>query len=578
MYEDIPGAKNGEMEESSTGHQSPFYEHSSLLEILRKTGNKFIQRFLTLFPLIYISVLFFMLNGILISKLSLPMVFPEVYPSTPFLNYLVGGGLLFCLFISIYIQTAFLFAVSDKNLHIRDALLKAWLRLPSFILLLLIMMIVIGLGFSLLMIPGIIACVFLSFAPFIFATENIRATEAISKSINYVVHDWLRVFLTLIPIPLLVIFTLFFFAYGGVPILCKTQSVLLFVFIISLVITMYLMLITLYAYQIYDDLRKSRGIILPTDYTTLPSRKPELKVSIPVLSSTRKLSPFFEMLAQAWKIFQKRFSCLSILNLLSYLPHVMNLLLLVVTYLSIKIFVDAFSIGGEFSWLIFLILPKSVLILSFLGLIIFGILYICSAIFGLICYLHLELAFVYAIADDTLTPLQALKKSRDRLKGFSRADLYWKFVTSTGGLLFLPGYMFWVWHEFTPFVFAMQREGQTSLSLLLESRELVGNLWGSVVKRVISLQILPFAIISIIILFIFAGLPFQQIFVLFRSIFTGMPPVGMPSLYDSRLWILIISFLYLYAGLIQIPLQKVFLYLLYMELKGTKLHKFFNSE
>jgi hypothetical protein len=49
-----------------------------------------------------------------------------------------------------------------------------------------------------------------------------------------------------------------------------------------------------------------------------------------------------------------------------------------------------------------------------------------------------------------------------------------------------------------------------------------------------------------------------------------MPPAGMFSLYDPQIWLLIITGLYMYTLLIQVPLQKVFLYLLYIKLKDAK--------
>jgi hypothetical protein len=432
------------------------------------------------------------------------------------------------------------------------------------------MAIIVGLGYSILIFPGIIAIVLLIFAPFIFVTENVGVIEAISKSISYVAHNWLRVFLTLAPIPIIIILTLFFFAYGGTPILLWSQNQLLFVFIISAFISVSLMLITLYVYQIYEDLRKSREDVLPADTAKPPLQKPEVEVSVPVFLSSQKLTPFFEMLQHAWEMFQKRFFCLSVLNILSYLPHVLNLSLLVAMYLSLKIFIEAFGLKGEFGMLVFLALPTSVHLAILLGIILLGILHLFLAIFGLVCYIHVELAFVYAIADDTLTPRQALIKARDRLHGYFQANLYRKLIISTSGLLLVPGYMFWVWYEFTPFVFAMQKEGQTPLSSLAESRELVRNLWGPVFKRMISFRVLPILVISVLLFFIVAGLPFQQMFVLFQSIFSGKPPAGMPSLHDPLIWLLIITVLYFYVGLFQVPLQKVFLYLLYTELKHAK--------
>lgn len=545
--------------------------NSSLFDILGKTGCLSFKRFFPLFPLCYFSVFFFLLIGIFISKLGLPIVFPEYFPLDPSLRYLAGGGILTCLLASLYTQTALLLAVSNQHLDLGDVLAKAWSRLVSYTLLILLMAIIIGLGYSILILPGVIAIVLLIFAPFILAAENVGVTEAISKSVSYVAHDWLRVFLCLAPVPLLIIFSLMFFAYGGTPILWVTRNAFAFVVIVSAVISVPFMLMTLYIYHVYDDLRKSLGVVLPADSAISPLPQTTVELPSPVLFSSQELSPFFEMLQQAWKIFQERFFCLSVLNLVSYFPHVLNLSVLVAAYVIVSIFIDAFGLKGDFGAVALLFLPRSVHILIILGIMLFGVLYLCSAILGLITYLHLELAFVYAIADATLPPWQALKKSRARLRGFFRSNLHRKFILITSGVLLFPGCMFWVWYEFTPFIFAMEREGQTPLSSLVESRELVRNLWGPVLKRMISLRMLPILVISVLSLILIAGLPFQQIFVLFLSIFSrGMPPAGMPSLHDPTIWLLTIAGLYFYTLFFQIPLQKVFLYLLYTELKEAK--------
>jgi hypothetical protein len=126
--------------------------------------------------------------------------------------------------------------------------------------------------------------------------------------------------------------------------------------------------------------------------------------------------------------------------------------------------------------------------------------------------------------------------------------------------------MFLVWYEFTPFIFAVQQEGQTPLSSLAERREPVKNLWGQVFKRMFFFEILPIFVFSVLILFIFVGSFFQGIFVLLQSIFNGTPPI-IPFFHGPLIGLLIFAGLFLYACLFQVPLQKVFLYLLYTDIK-----------
>jgi hypothetical protein len=148
--------------------------------------------------------------------------------------------------------------------------------------------------------------------------------------------------------------------------------------------------------------------------------------------------------------------------------------------------------------------------------------------------------------------------------------LYRDFVVSTGFMLFIPGVTFWVWYEFTPYVFALEREEQTPLESLWKSREYVRGLWIPVFEKLISLKSLPLVIVAIFVLFILAGLPFYWISGLFLFVFRGTHIPGMFTIYSDSFWtVMVFAFLILEGGFF-IPFQKVFLYLLYRELKDLK--------
>jgi hypothetical protein len=104
----------------------------------------------------------------------------------------------------------------------------------------------------------------------------------------------------------------------------------------------------------------------------------------------------------------------------------------------------------------------------------------------------------------------------------------------------------------------------------LKSREYVRGLWSPVFKQLMSLRFLPLVIASIFFFFVFAGLPFYWIFGLFLSFFTGFHLPGMLTVYSGFFWVVLFLLFLIMAGGFYLPFQKVFLYLLYRELKDLK--------
>jgi len=535
--------------------------------IFKRTLGTFFRRFWTLFPLMYLSISFFMLIGVFLSIIGVQTFFPEEYPADPSMTPTFAVGIAACLFVFFYAQAAFVFAVANTELALGDALSRAWQRFSSYVALIVLMVAVIGIGMAMFLIPGVIAGILFSFAPFVFAKENAGLFTALSKSVRQVGGSWLQVFLRLAPVSLLVIFAWYFYAYVGVPILMLVRDQFAFIFIISGLMSLPIMLVTIFVFTIYDDLRMAEGRAPSPEGALRPSREEVAPGAVPAPTD---LLPFTDLLKKSWTVYKNRFIPLTVLNLTSYLPHAIHIAILLVGYLGLKWFLEAFQATGEFGLLILLVLPKGILALLIAAVLVYLILYAIAPIFGLVLYLSLELAYVYVAADETIGAWGAIKKARKRLRGFFWTELYRNFIVSTGWTLLVPGAAFWIWYEFTPYVFALQREEGTPLSSLWESRELVRGLWGKVFKRLVSLKVLPLMIGIILICFIFAGLPFYWIFGTLLFFSTGHYPLGMFSIYGFHFWAMLYLLFFMLVGGFYLPFQKVFMYLFYRELKDAK--------
>jgi hypothetical protein len=541
---------------------------SSLSIILKETFATFFKRFRALYPLTFLSIASFMLIGALVSMMSIPIFFPEFYEIDSSNTLMNSIGIAACLFISLYAQAALIFAITHKDAGIGDALSTALSRLLSYATLMFFMIIAIVLGAMLFLVPGVIAAILFVFAPFILAVENADPIASLRGSIQYVRKAWLRVVLILAPLALLIIFMWFLFAYGGTTILVRVQNQFVFIFIISMIMGLPLMLIAVYICKIYEDIKRSEGL------TPAPQAAEEMLTTaqtIPeILPTPAPISTFTVLMGMAWNVYTERFTALSMLSLISYLPHVIHLAIMISGVLALTWFFDAFHMNGQFGLLVLMILPWQIIALLIIAVFVFFLLYLASGIFGLVQYLLLELAYVYVIADEATGVWEAIKKARTRLRGFFRVSLYWNFVVSTGWVLIIPGAVFWTWYSFTPIIFALQKDEQTPLSALWKSRELVQGLWGTVFKNLLGFRYLPVSLMMILVLFIFAGLPMYWILGMITRVFAGLHLPGQLAIYSSHFWLPIWLALFLSVGAIYVPLQKVFLYVLYRELKDYK--------
>jgi len=469
-------------------------------ELFTRTFTAAFKRFFTLYPLMFISLCSFMFIGLFTSHIGARIAFEEVRAADSSNIYMSLAGILICLLISFYGQVAFIIAVSNEGCTMGDALSKAFWKFGSYIVLFLIMAVIIGTGFALFLMPGVIAGVFLVFTPFVFATEDVSVIESISKSVKYVSSSWLQVFFRLAPISLVVIFMTVFFAYGGSAILWATKNIFAFIFIISLLISFPIVFLAVFIFKIYEDVLKAEGISAAS--AEMPALQPE-EVPSMVISAPAGLPPFEVLLGRAWSVYKRRFLPLTLLNLISFLPHVIHILILLAGFFTFKTFCEIFGIKGEYGFLVLLALPKVILGIFIIVVVIYCIVYMSSAIFSHGLYLTLELAYVYAVADETISTGEALRKAWQRMGGsFIWANLYRDFVVSANSMLFIPGVAFWVWYTFVPQIFALEKDGQAPLASLWKSKELVKGFWGEVYRQLMSLRVLPLVIATIFILFV----------------------------------------------------------------------------
>jgi len=137
--------------------------------------------------------------------------------------------------------SAFMFAVINEELGIRDSLREGWQRVFSFMWLYNLTGFIIAGGFLLLIIPGVIFLVWFAFSQFILVSEGERGMNALLKSKEYVKGKWFDVFLRLFVIWILS------GCVGMVPVIGPLVSVLFFPFVM------------IFIYLVYRDLKEIKG-------------------------------------------------------------------------------------------------------------------------------------------------------------------------------------------------------------------------------------------------------------------------------------------------------------------------------
>ncbi|MBL7154965.1 MAG: hypothetical protein ISS88_00455 [Candidatus Portnoybacteria bacterium] len=160
-----------------------------------------------------IAVIFFGVMGLMMTFIGpeIPQI-PEAKKAQPFFTipwYLFLPIILATSLISILGTASLISAVKEvpQEWKIRDVLKKGWSKYLSFLLVALLTGLVVGLGFLLLIIPGVIFAIWFVFSTYTVICEDKKGFKALSRSKELVKGCWWptakRVFaLIIITIPL----------------------------------------------------------------------------------------------------------------------------------------------------------------------------------------------------------------------------------------------------------------------------------------------------------------------------------------------------------------------------------------
>ena len=153
------------------------------------------RRFPTLVGLLLLAAL--PLLGLIGALAVVKLVFGDFREVIPLVAGIALAGIAGILLISCWSGAAFIYAVADERLSLRDALERSWLRLGSFVWISMLAGFIIQGGFMLFFIPGVIFSVWFFFAQFVFVTEGERGMNALRKSREYIRGHFADVFVRL---------------------------------------------------------------------------------------------------------------------------------------------------------------------------------------------------------------------------------------------------------------------------------------------------------------------------------------------------------------------------------------------
>jgi hypothetical protein len=216
----------------------------SLGELFGDTWNLFKARFLTLICLYLLSVVFMIVGGGVFAGAGY------------FLGSLLAGGSKAFIAVGIFMGivagstamfwgiSAFTFAVVDETLGVRDALSNGWRRIWSYTWVSFLFAFIVGGGFLLFFIPGLIFLVWFLFSQFVVVAEDEKGMAAILRSKEYVRGHWFAVFIRVFVIWLVSA------GLGFIPVVGPILSIPLVPFMM------------IFIKLIYDDLKESKGEIV----------------------------------------------------------------------------------------------------------------------------------------------------------------------------------------------------------------------------------------------------------------------------------------------------------------------------
>jgi hypothetical protein len=363
-------------------------------------------------------------------------------------------------------------------------------------------------------------------------------------------------------------------------------------FIIAALMNVPVVIATVLAFTIYDDLRTATVRSLSPE--TVSSSSPEEAVEEPAppsigrMAAGPSLSPetgpspsfedtvgevgpsagfrsFSEHMNGAWFEYKRRFVPLTTLYLISYLPLVTLFLAIVLLSLEMSKNLNQAISGADHQWeLYFLPILLSLWLSSLAAWKLFAglILLMLGLFFARMLHFLLELAFVYAVVEESTGAWGAMGRAAKRLRGFvwTQIYLYWLLIVPGAGVKYM----------FTPYIFALQRDEETPASSISKSRELVTGLWGTMYKELFFLRLLPVVLVVILFGLIITGLPAYAILKELLFNFTGYSiPSGIFPGSGPYFIVTLYGLLLLFGG-VYLPFQKVFLYVLYKEIRNVK--------
>jgi hypothetical protein len=213
----------------------------SLGELFGDTWNLFKARFLTLICLYLLPVVFMVVMAGVFAGAG--YFFVSILPISK--AALIVGLILLGIGIGSIAMSwglaAFTSAAVDDHLKIRDALAKGWPKARNFIWVSSLFAFIVGGGFFLFIIPGVIFLIWFLFSQFIVVAEDERGMNALLKSKEYVSGKWFNIFLRVLVLWLI---------YVGLSLIPVVGPILSILFIPFMILFMKL---------IYEDLRDLRG-------------------------------------------------------------------------------------------------------------------------------------------------------------------------------------------------------------------------------------------------------------------------------------------------------------------------------
>jgi MFS family permease len=243
------------------------------------------------------------------------------------------------------------------------------------------------------------------------------------------------------------------------------------------------------------------------------------------------LAPFNELLNKAWKVYRLKLKSLLGIEIISALAAIAIIAILL--------------IGGALLAALAAVVGKSFTVV----VIILGIILALLAIVALF-YLSFwsQVTLLYnACSEEPIGAIESYKKTRNRIGGFAWIAIFSGLISLCGFFLFvIPGIIFSIWFSFAAIVFLFENE--KGMSALLKSREYVRGKWWGIMFR----------------LWAMAGL-----FVLLSWLFSALG-AGLKAANAPQMIMFFADFIQSAASFILAPLQIVFLYYVFKDLKNLK--------